>query len=283
MIDVLVVGGIYREVLDGDSTPRFRFGGSGLTAAIVAARSGVRTGLTSFVGEEDADSVFAMLQAADVDVRGVSILPGASGTFVFPTDGTRPWPMYRPAEALPDNAPQVSEAGVYVVFGMPDCDPVALGWLEHLQELAILIWDRQGWISRARNAQAVGELSPQHKIYVANRDEAIAEFSAQAWSELLDKLPPPKYQGAVIKRGKDGCTVVDEKEATDIRGFPLEVASTVGSGDAFAGAFAAGLARGANIRQAALQGNAMASAFLIAAGDALNERLSENAQALLRE
>jgi sugar/nucleoside kinase (ribokinase family) len=222
-----------------------------------------------------------MLKTAGVDLSGVVVVPGASGTFVFPTDGAKPWPMYRPAEAFPGHAPVVLDARVYALFGMPDCDPVALGWLEHIPEHATLVWDRQGWISRARNAQAPGRLSPHRKIYLANRDEAIAEFSTEVGNDLWDKLPPPNYQAAVIKRGKDGCTVVDEEEATDIRGFPVEVATTIGAGDAFAGAFAADLARGANVRRAALTGNALASVFLKAQGDPLIEGLLEEAHALV--
>ena len=37
--------------------------------------------------------------------------------------------MYRPAERLPSQLPEVPQAGIIVAFGIPDCDPADLGWL----------------------------------------------------------------------------------------------------------------------------------------------------------
>ena len=130
-MDVLVIGGIFREILDGDTDPRRRYGGSGLTASVAAARFGARVALASYVGAEDEETVRSELQLAGVDHSAVLSVVGASGTFVFPTldDPKRPWPMYRPAEAFPKELPQIPEADIVVVFGIPDCDPVALGWL----------------------------------------------------------------------------------------------------------------------------------------------------------
>ena len=52
-MDVLVVGGVFREVLKADTAPRLRYGGSGLTASVAAARFGARVALASYVGSED--------------------------------------------------------------------------------------------------------------------------------------------------------------------------------------------------------------------------------------
>ena len=52
-MDVLVVGGIFREVFDADTKPSMRYGGSGLTASVAAARFGVETALASYVGTDD--------------------------------------------------------------------------------------------------------------------------------------------------------------------------------------------------------------------------------------
>src|SRR5687768_5359756 len=96
VIDLLVVGGIFREILNGDTNPRMRYGGSGLGAAISAARLGVRVALASYVGRDDEDAVRSELRLAGVDDSFIISLPGLSGTFVFPTlqESQRPWPMY---------------------------------------------------------------------------------------------------------------------------------------------------------------------------------------------
>ncbi|MCL4553510.1 MAG: hypothetical protein M1305_08225, partial [Candidatus Marsarchaeota archaeon] len=67
MIDVLIVGGIFREILNGDTNATTRYGGSGLTASVAAARFGASVALASYVGSEDESAVRAELRAACVD------------------------------------------------------------------------------------------------------------------------------------------------------------------------------------------------------------------------
>jgi sugar/nucleoside kinase (ribokinase family) len=274
---VLVVGGIFREILDGDASPRPRMGGSGLTAAIIAARLGAETLLASYVGEEDADAVHAMLDTAGVDRSAVAVLPGASGTFVFPAenrDDPRPWPMYRPADAVPREIPALATAEMILAFGLPDFDPIAEGWLDRIAKDSTLIWDQQGWMSRARDSHAATRLAPHFKLYLANLDEARQEFQAELVDTTLRSLPPPGYDAAVVKRGPEGCTVItaDDRQIESIPGFPLEVSSTIGSGDAFAGALAATLATD-DLVASARAANAVAAAFLLTGGDPLDPAL----------
>jgi ribokinase len=272
---LLVVGGIFREILDGDASPKMRMGGSGLTAAIVAARLGAETSLASYVGDEDAGAVHAMLKAAGVEHSALAVLPGASGTFVFPTENPndpRPWPMYRPAEAVPSEIPELSNADVILAFGIPDFDPIAQGWLNQVPEGASLIWDQQGWMSRARDSRAAANLPPRSKLYLANLDEAREEFPAESVDATFDSLPPPGYHAAVVKRGAEGCTVITpgtRPQIESIPGFSLSVSSTIGSGDAFAGALAATLAT-SDVAAAARTANALAAAFLLCDGDPLD-------------
>ena len=88
-MDILVIGGIFREVLDADTNPRRRYGGSGLTSSIAAARFGARVGLASFVGTDDERAVRAELEVAGVDDSAVLSVAGACGTFVYPTHQLR--------------------------------------------------------------------------------------------------------------------------------------------------------------------------------------------------
>lgn len=279
-MSVLVVGGIFREVLDADSTPRPRMGGSGLTAAIVAARLGAQTKLASYVGAEDAEAVFAMLDTANVDRVAIAVLPGASGTFVFPTKerAGQPWPMYRPAEAVPASLPSAGSADVALIFGIPDIDAIQAGSLM-LGADGLLVWDRQGFLSRARDWRGAAALEPRRKVYLANLDEAQEEFPASSAEETVAQLPPAGFAAAVVKCGAHGCIVI-ESERTNVPGFPVDVHSTIGSGDAFAGALAAGLDSGLKLASAARRANAAAAAFL-EAGDALAEGFVERVAELV--
>lgn len=267
-MNVLVVGGIFREVLNADTAPRPRYGGSGLTASVASARFGARVALASYVGSEDEDTVRAELRLADVDDRAVLSVPGASGTFAFSTlyDQKRPWPMYRPAEALPDKIPSVPEADVVLVFGIPDCDPVDLGWLGAGKSYGIVIWDRQGWLSRARDASTILQVGAYTRIYVANEFEAMEDARVDSLDEALLDQPPRGFDAAVVKRGASGVVVVEKaggsKRQTIIPAFPVLTNSNIGSGDVFAGVFAARLASGDPIDTAAKWGCAAAAVSL---------------------
>ena len=267
--DVLVVGGVFREILNGDTQPRVRYGGSGLVAAVAAARLGTKVALASYVGDEDEEAVRTELRAASVDDSVVLTLAGASGTFMFPTreSGKRPWPMYRPAESTPRSSPQrLPDAAVVVVFGIPDYDPVAEGWLSDTKTGVTLIWDKQGWLSRARDSSAVVRLPPSRKVHLANEAEAIEDANAGTAEEAIAEQPPAGFSVGVVKQGVRGVTVVERKNeasvTTFVPSFRVSARSTIGTGDVFAGAFASGLARGDSAPEAARCGCAAVAVAL---------------------
>ncbi len=267
-MDILVIGGIFREVLDADTNPRRRYGGSGLTSSIAAARFGTRVGLASFVGNDDERAVRAELEAAGVDDSAVLSVPGACGTFVYPTHqrGRHLGPMYRPAEAVPAEVPKVSAFNLVVAFGIPDFDPLAEGWLSEIDHQATVIWDRQGWLSRARDVREVLRLDVSKRIYLANEEEAIEDANVSSLDATLAIQPLSGFDVAVIKRGEAGVLVVEESKErvsiTSIPAFQVTTNSTVGSGDVFAGAFAARMALGDSTVTAAKWGCAAAAVSL---------------------
>lgn len=275
MIDVLVVGGIFREVLDGDSKPAMRYGGSGLSASVAAGRLGASVALASYVGAEDEPAVRDELHLAGVDTTYILALPGASGTFVFPTnqDDAHPWPMYRPAEATPSTAPgALPVACVVLVFGIPDFDPVAAGWIGPLGAGTSLVWDRQGWLSRARDAGLLLRLDPIRNIYIANEREAADDAGLGDIEEAMTVQPPDGFEAAVIKRGTDGVVVFERVgrgvQKHRVPAYEVTGTSTIGTGDVFAGAFCARLARGDSPSEAARWGCA-AAAIVVETGSSL--------------
>jgi ribokinase len=280
--DVLVVGGIFREVLDADTQPRLRYGGSGLAAAVAAARLGATTALAGAVGAEDEEAVRSLVAAAGV-IDALVTTPGASGTFAFParTDERTPWPLYRPAEGRPDEAPSLPEARVILAFGIPDYDPVADGWLGRADASTTVIWDRQGWLSRARDASGIVALAASRKVYLANEREA-AEEAELAEEAAFERQPPTGFSDAIIKLGAEGVAVFDRAVVdapARVPAFPVHVKTTIGAGDVFAGATAARLAAGVELIEAALWGCA-AAAVAIESGKHL---LDANAAAKARE
>lgn len=273
MSDLLVVGGVFREVLDADTEPRSRYGGSGLTSAVAAAQLGAETVLAGAVGAEDEEAVRALVAAAGV-TDALLTVPGASGTFAFPThaDERSPWPLYRPAEGRPGEAPELPAAKVVLAFGIPDYDPIADGWLRRVVSPTTIIWDRQGWLSRARDAANVVALAPSRKVYLANAREAAEEAGVPEDAAALKRQPPAGFSDAIIKLGADGVAVFDgtthEAAMARVAAFPAIVTTTIGAGDVFAGAVAARLAADGRLVEGAVWGCA-AAAVSIESGENL--------------
>ena len=286
-MDVLVIGGIFREVLDADTAPRRRYGGSGLTSAVAAARFGARVGLASYVGTDDEQAVRAELELAGVDDQTVLSVAGACGTFVYPTHQRRMQlgPMYRPAEAVPTEVPEIPVSKIVVAFGIPDFDPLEQGWQSGLDRQTTVIWDRQGWLSRARDAREILRLSVPKRIYLANEEEAIEDAQAGSFDEALAGLLPCGFDVAVVKRGEAGVVIVEdihgEPSLTAVPAFPVNTSSAVGSGDVFAGAFAARLALGDSVLAAAQWGCAAAAISLKTDRNLLNAEAYAQARDLL--
>jgi sugar/nucleoside kinase (ribokinase family) len=285
MRDVLVVGGIFREIIrgPGEGAPDIRLAGSALTAAVAASRFHASVSLASFVGSEDAEAARALLEHASVDACLVT-MAGASGTFAYAgdADADNPQPLYRPAETCPTSLPDLPKARVLLVFGLPDFDPVRDPAVRAAAATAdTLIWDRQGWLSRTRDAHAATHLETADRVLLANAGEAIDEGVLDPHSGEVHL--PTGFDRAVLKDGARGALVVEgagERRQSLIPAYPARVSSTVGSGDIFAGVVAAQLAAAQGL-VAAAQEAAAAAAIVLSSGDtfapmdlkALTERL----------
>lgn len=264
--DVVVVGGIYREQVSTPH-PHSRIGGSGLYAAVAAASLGSSTALAGAVGADDAEELHAILRKAGVDGSAVAIMPGSSAAFVFQDEGEVEAPIvqFKHAHSSPVLSHDPPAARVVLVFGMPDLDPFESGLVARWVEAqSTLIWDRQGWLSKTQDAVAASGVVARSKIYVANFGEAAQEAGGATPQQLLQSHPLPGFAYALLKNGRWGTTLLSSnRERTPIPAFRVSAASTIGSGDVFAGALAAGLARSEEIRTASITASA-ASAVAIA-------------------
>lgn len=271
MREVLVVGGIFREIIrrPGDEEPEIRLAGSALTAAVAASRLGASVSIASFVGSEDAEAAHSLLEHASVNTHLV-VLDGASGTFAYAgdADADNPQPLYRPAETCPTLLPTLPEARVLLAFGVPDFDPVQDPEVRASAATAhTLIWDRQGWLSRTRDARAATALEAADRVLLVNAAETVDEG-------VLDDVTgevrlPSGFGRAVVKDGPRGALVVDGRAGPRhslVPAYPVRPVSTVGTGDIFAGVVAALLASGEHLVSAAMQATA-ATSVVLASGD----------------
>ena len=264
--DVLVVGGIFREIHGTPPEQELRFAGSGLTAALAASRLGARVAIAGYVGDEDFEIVSELLDEAGIGFGNLMPLAGASGHSYSPTHrmqrvrGPFTDPLRQRQEHFPMPLP---DARVCVTFGIPDFDPAAMGWLDTLRPDSALLWDRQGWLSRARDSSKIVALPPRRKIRLANEAEALLEAGTDDLAEAIAQEPLAGFGASVLKRGDRGVLLMEHGvPAVLVPSFPVHVLSTIGSGDVFAGAFAARLSAGDSLPAAAKWGNAAASVAL---------------------
>jgi sugar/nucleoside kinase (ribokinase family)/nucleoside 2-deoxyribosyltransferase len=265
MTDLVVIGGIFHEVLPPAGQSDRRVGGSGFVAALTASALGAEVALISFVGGKDARSALSPLRRANVDTSAVMVLPGRSGIFRFAdiVDRRAPRPSYRPAEALPpgNDARQLPSARVVLAFGFPDYDP--LPWIRAaLEDGGTLIWDRQGWLSRNIDRLSLDELPASRRIYVANLEEMRAETNRPTYAEALAEQPAAGFDAALVKCGRWGTLAIDDHVMDFVPAFVADARSSIGSGDCFGGAVAARLAAGDRLGKAAQTGAAVASLFV---------------------
>jgi len=141
VFDVVVVGGIFAEILDGDTAPRSRYWRSALIAAILASGLGASTSIASYVGEEDAEAIEAMLKAARVDVGQPCSMFQEPADVRNSQKGDRPWPMLSARKAVPR---------LHSRFQTPNCnfgirnsriDPVRSDGSPTILRGAQLVWD----------------------------------------------------------------------------------------------------------------------------------------------
>ena len=268
------------------------FGGPATTAAAAAARLGVDAVLVAPVGDDErAAALRAALVAAEVDADELVARPGvasATSLVVVSGDGERTIVNATSPELLV--APSEAQAGairalvagaqaVLVDVRWPAAARIALEAARAVGVPGLLDLDR----TTAEHRADVRGLAALASHVVASQD-ALADVldGALAGSEsvsgedhdvdaALDELATMARDGMVgITRGARGMlwrSVDDPGPAAhgaavrggDVPAFRVEVVETLGAGDVWHGAFAAALARGLAVHDAATDASAAAA------------------------
>lgn len=249
------------ETVTGSSFAIFG-GGKGANQAIATARSGAPTAILGALGDDD----FGRARRADLDAEGIdtgsvarsetassgvalivveersgqnriSYVPGATLT-IRPAQArhavnrVQPGVVLTTLEPVPETIDALIEAahaiGATVVL---NASPEAVRARPFLDRLDVLI------VNEVEAEDLLG-----YRVSVDNGEAAAA---------ALSKLGPATV---VITLGAAGATVFHAGEATSIPAPTVKVIDTTGAGDAFTGAFAAELARGADPFTAARSG-----------------------------
>lgn len=236
------------------------FGGASANVAMAAARAGAEAALAGGAGEDDWGRwLCGRLESEGVDLRWFSLVPGLDtpmALITFDWSGESSFAVYgegieaglrslagRLAEAL--GSAEALVFGSNTLVGEPERQLTLEARRLALSAGIPVLFDPNLRLHRWREAeQAVSlcrQLSQGAHLVRANREEARLMTGESDPAVAASALCRLGCRLAVVTRGGDGAVMRGEASA-EAPGVEVEVASTLGAGDAFMGTLAAGLA-----------------------------------------
>ena len=232
-MNILSIGEILWDLIDGEP----HLGGAPFNLAVHARRLGHRVAFVSAVGDDvPGHKALAQAAARGIDTDFIATVPGVpTGTVTVTLDAAdQPaFTIHRPAAYDHIPAGPVDFDADWICFGtLHQTAPAMRGLTQDLFDAhprARRFYDvnlRPGCYT----PELVGDLLRKATVVKLNESEA-------------EKIPH-RWQTACITRGAAGCTIILDGRSYDCPGYPVRVADTVGSGDAFSAAFLHGLDQG---------------------------------------
>ncbi|WP_219095384.1 PfkB family carbohydrate kinase [Pseudomonas sp. UMAB-40] len=149
-------------------------------------------------------------------------------------------------------------------------------WVLGLPEAVNVVFD-PGPLVDSPNAPLMQMLLPRIDVWTSNSVEALRFTGASDIAEALDRLTDhlPAEVLMVVRDGPQGCWISQRGEREHVPGFNVEAVDSNGAGDAHAGVFLAGLARGLSPGEAARRANAAAALAVTRWGPATSPGTAE--------
>ena len=234
-------------------------GGKGANQAVAAARLGARVAMVGAVGSDvQAEAALSALREAGVDLGHVAEIEGPTGLAIVTVaeDGENSIVVIAGANDAMDAgrvraaAEAISAARIVVCQGEIPRDGI--------EALPALVTGRF-----LHNPAPVMELDPavlrasdplvvnQHEAGLVLAQLAPDQEAPEDPEAVVAALRAAGIPSAVLTLGADGSLVADQAGVRRIPPAPVEAVDTTGSGDAFIGALALGLARGDDLATAA--------------------------------
>jgi ribokinase len=228
-------------------------GGKGANQALAARRAGASVRLFGHVGD-DALAPVALSRLADagVDVSGVAVAGAPTGVALIEVDGKGENTIVvaaganaaTRAEQVPDSA-LVPTTTVVLQLEVPLAEVAAMAQRAAARHARVVL--------NAAPAAALPErLIADVDVLVVNETEADAlaqEHGAKGVADLCAAFARAE-RTLVVTRGAEGVSYTAQGDTFARRAPVVQAVDTVGAGDAFTGALAAALDRGADLDRA---------------------------------
>ncbi len=263
---ILSIGEVLWDVIDGVE----HLGGAPLNFAAHAARLGHNVRLISAVGKDDrGQRALRKLGALGLSTRYIRTVPdqptGTVTVWLDPT-GQPSFTIHRPAAY---DFPQLTEPELQELASWPP-EWIYLGTLCQTSPQAKDLTRKLIELSRGAGCfydvnlrvgcytpSLVGELMAWARLVKLNNREVFsaAAMTGRAFGSLEEFCRGCSeqfgWEAVCVTRGPQGCALLLRGEYVEEEGYPVQVADTVGAGDAFAAAFLHGFGRGWSPREIA--------------------------------
>jgi ribokinase len=267
-------------------------GGKGANQAAAAARLGYPTQIFGRVGDDGfAPRLLAALEAAGVDVSGVEVTPGSTGTALITTvaSGENSIVIVPGANGavLTEDVdrwwPKISEAGMVLAqLELPMATVVRLAERCAAEKILLMLDPAPAQDLSAELLRAVAWLTPNESEVLRLTGRDIAAADEALLRDVAESFLAVGVGGVVLKLGGRGAYVATAAERRWIQPFVVEVVDTTAAGDAFNGAFAASLLRLGDPFEAAQVASAAAALSTTVAGAIPSMPAMSEVEALLR-
>jgi ribokinase len=231
-------------------------GGKGANQAVAAARLGSAAAFVGHTGDDElAETIWDSLRAAGVRLDWLTRIAGAPSGIALITvaDGGE-----NTIAVSPGANGHLSAAGIEAAAPLLSAADVTLVQLETPLDAVTAAVRAAGGTVLLNPAPArplPAELLAEVDVLIPNRSElgvlagAPEPTTIAEAADLAHSLTGPS--AVVVTLGADGALVVADGESTHLPAATMATVDTTGAGDAFCGALADGLARGASLRDAA--------------------------------
>ena len=261
--------------------------GGGFNVMAAARRNGLPVVYLGHHGNgRFGDLARAAMQAEGVEMAQTASTDKDTGLCVSLTEATteRTFISHIGAEgdlSADDLARMVPQAGDYVYVSgysllLEGKAQALLDWLLALPRAITVVFD-PGPLVKAPDSALMTALLPRIDIWTSNGPEALAFTGAGTLADALVDLDRhlPADALLVVRDGPNGCWVGRNGQAEHVPGFKVKAVDSNGAGDAHAGVFIAGLAKGLKPAEAARRANAAAALAVTRWGPATSPGTAE--------
>jgi len=256
---IVAIGEVLWDVIGRDE----HLGGATFNFAAHARILGHDVRFVSGVGEDDRGRrILRRMEAMDLPARYVARVPDHPTGYVTVSVSSTGQPSYILHRPVAYHFPSVNDED-FSSLASPPPEWVYYGSLTFMSEQAKALLFRI--LDAMPSARRYCDINLRHNCYTpAMLEELMSRATILKLSDVeIDEMARifghphltfenfarayvEKYswEGIIITRGAEGCTILLDGRYFDVPGIPVKVADTIGAGDAFSAAFVHGLSAG---------------------------------------